>query len=182
MGCGRNTVPLTSETETTSNTDSTTVRDNTERIDSSYVERLIKKLMPGSQVGVSLTPGQYDSLVRALKSLPPGVNTIYKIDPTLQTKLSLALDSLGNLQIFCQTLDRYYFEKDVQSKKEIYRLTQELTKVNNELKESKSEVRIQKPGILENIKGFFKTISGIITIAGILLVLGFITGLLKRKT
>jgi len=161
--------------DTTHTRDSITTTDNTLQVDSSYVERMIKKLMPGSAVGFTLSPGEYDSLVRALKSLPPELRTIYKIDPTLQTKFTIMLDSLGNLKLMCQTLDRYYFEKDVASKKTIHRLTQELTTVKEQL--NKKEVRQVKPNVWDNIKGWLKAI----LVIAVLLLAVFFTGLLKRK-
>lgn len=95
--------------------------------------------IPGSEVKETLPPNFYDSLVHALKARPPDQRVIYRTDPGMQTKLSFFLDSLGQLQARCETLERQYSD----TLQHVYRLIKEM--------HAKETETVKQPGFFKRI-------------------------------
>ncbi len=148
-GCGS--TQLVSSTST-SDSDSTVVKIESKKDSSSFKETVEAKVIPGTSVDASLTPGKLDSLIKSLKGLPTSVTrTIYLTDPKMQTRISLLIDSLGNAILRCSDQDEVY-----------YQVTRELTRIieakEAEIKRIKSEsVKVSESKEVIQ-KGFFATI------------------------
>ncbi len=96
------------------------VQHTIEHTDSVIVtEKLVTVPVPGSEVKTTLSKSQLDSLTLALKSMPANNRTVYLTDPTLKTRLSFAIDSLGKLIIRCQSIEHLYMAKLEQKDKYI---------------------------------------------------------------
>lgn len=179
-GCGRKTVP-TSVTQTqTEKKDSTSVKNTTQRVDSSYVETVTEKKIAGSQVDLQLTKSQFDSLVLALKAMPPGLREVYRTDPKLQSTIKIMMDSIGHLHFMCTTAERTYWEKSTRLQRLVESLTTELTKKNYELTQAKETIKEKRRTIFDDIKGFFRTSAGIIVIVIILVCIATVIGLVNK--
>ena len=74
-------------------------------------ERLVPIKVEGSSVTAHLSDAQLDSLRTALQAFPRINRTVYMTDPKLQTRLGFALDSIGNLVVRCETLEKMYWQK-----------------------------------------------------------------------
>jgi len=179
-GCGRKSVPVSSNTETTIKRDST-VDSRQSTVDSIvYIEKYIEKILPSATVGITLTKSQLDSLTLALGNLPG--KTAYYTDPKLRAQLQLVMDSLGNIQFKCTALEREYFERYVKEKHYSETLINELTKVNTENKKLVTEIVELKKSPWDKIKAglnniILKICLGIIAIGLIVAVADWI----KRK-
>lgn len=149
-GCGRKSIPVSSNTETTTKRDST-VSSRQSTVDSvKYIERVIEKILPSATVGITLTKSQLDSLTFALGNLPG--KTAYYTDPKLRAQLQLVMDSLGRIQFNCKSLEQTYFEKYVKEAHYRETLINELTKVNMENQKLVSEIRELQKTPWEKIK------------------------------
>lgn len=104
--------------------------------------------IPGSEVVQELPPSFYDSISKLLAGRPPDQRVIYRTDPTLQTRLSFFLDSLGNLQAKCETLEKQY-EDSIAS---ILRI----------IKEIDHRTIVKEPGFFEKMKDFINTFALVI--------------------
>lgn len=88
------------------------VQHTIEKTDSVIVrEKIVPVTVPHSEVTATLSKQQMDSLTLALKSMPANHRTIYMTDPTLKTRLSFTLDSLGKVMIRCESLEAMYIAK-----------------------------------------------------------------------
>jgi len=113
--------------------------------------------IPPSEVVQDLPVNFYDSVQSLLAQRPPDQRVIYQTDPTMQTRLSFFLDSLGRLQARCETLEKQY-EDSIQS---ILRIVKEI-----DHRTVREEV---KPGFFEKAKIFINSFAWIIVIAGMAL-------------
>ena len=180
MGCGRKAVPVASTTTTTERADSSHVATTNVRSDSSYVETVTEKKLAGSQVGVSLTKNQFDSMVNALKSMPVGLREIVKSDFTLQSTISILMDKYDSLHIFCTTAERTYWEKNISQQKLIESLTTELTKKNFELREAKEVIKEKQRTWWDDVKGFFKTTKSLLVIVALIVIVATVVGFINK--
>lgn len=103
-------------------------------------ERLVPITVPASSTETHLSAAQLDSLRLALQSMPQVHRTVYLTDPKLQTRLSFALDSIGNLVVRCETLEKMYWEK-----------LKEKDRIIN-IKEL--EIRKQQKSFIQKVEGF----------------------------
>lgn len=149
-GCGRKSIPVSSNTETTTKKDSTTsvTKNTTEKI--IIRDSLVIKTLPSATVGITLTKSQLDSLTFALGNLPG--KTAYYTDPKLRAQLQLVMDSLGRIQFNCKSLEQTYFEKYVKEAHYRETLINELTKVNLENQKLVTEIRELQKTPWEKIK------------------------------
>lgn len=180
VGCGPKTVPVSVEEKTTEKSDSTSVKNTNVRSDSSYVETVTEKKLPGSEAGITLSKSQFDSLVNGLKALPPGLRTVYRTDPTLQSTIKIMMDSIGQLHFLCTTAERTYWEKTISQQKLIESLTTELFKSNNERNHLREEIKEYKRTWWDDVKGFFRTTGGILVIGLVLAIVATAIGLYKK--
>lgn len=121
------------------------VQHTIEKTDSVIIkETLVPVKVPGSAVSTSLSKAQLDSLTRALRSMPANNRTVYLNDPTLKTRLSFALDSLGKLMIKCESIEQMYMAKLIE--KDRYINVKEL------------EIREQQKSFGQKLSNYFDTI------------------------
>lgn len=179
-GCSRKAVPVSVTEIQTERHDSTSVKNTTQHIDSSYVETVTEKKISGSHADLQLTKGQFDSLVIALKAMPPGLREVYRTDPTMQSTLKIMMDSIGHLHFICTTAERTYWEKSIRQQRLIESLTTELTKKNYELTKANETIKEKKRTIFDDIKGFFRTSAGIIVIVIVLVCIATVVGLVNK--
>lgn len=143
------------------------VQHTIERKDSTVIrEKLVPVTVPGSEVKTTLSKSQLDSLTLALRSMPANNRTIYYNDPTLKTRLSFALDSLGKLIIRCESIEQMYMAK--LQEKDRYIHVKDL------------EIRELQKTFGERLKTYFNTILYTL-IAAIILIVG-LNILLKIKS
>ena len=180
-GCGPRTVPVSTTTTKTEKHDSTLTKKSEIRKDSTYVETVTEKILPGSSVGITLTKAQVDSLIRSLQAMPSSVTrTIYKQDPTMRTTLKITLDSLGQLHFDCLTASKTYLEKLITATRSISDLETELVKVKNENSLLTKEIRLQKKSIWEAIKEKLGFALWVVVFAACVCAYGFILELKKK--
>lgn len=149
-GCGS--TQSVSSTSTTSETDSIVVKSESRKDSSSSKTTIEPKIIPGSSVDVSVTPGKLDSLIKGLKGLPTSVNrTIYLTDPKLQTRMTLLIDSLGNAILRCSDRDEMYYQVTRELTRLIETQKQEIERLSKKETDSKLE-------IIEKKKSFFQEI------------------------
>lgn len=130
-GCGRKLTSVTSTTHTETLKDSTVVSRQSTVDSSRYVETANEKTLPKVTVQQTFTRAQFDSLINALYAMPNnGTKERIIQDPTLRAQLAIVLDSLGNIQLRCTSLEKQYFEKSVSDFRYRESLTTELTNVN----------------------------------------------------
>jgi hypothetical protein len=155
-GCGRKLTPVSTITKTEIKKDSTNVTNTTTRTDSSYVEKLIRKILHGTTAGISTDTKHLDSLVSVLRAMPKGVDTVYLTDPKRDVALRAYYDKLtGKLVLQCQSRDREYFEKEIRYQKQISELTNQLITKNTETKTETEKIVEPKKTIWEGLKEFF---------------------------
>lgn len=144
-GCSRKTAPVSSHTETISDTDST-YSFTADHVDSVYYkETLEEKTLPGAVVGITLEKKQLDSLINALGNLPSAVTrTVHYTDPNTRAILSIMLDSLQRIRIDCEATEHKYYQTTIQQSRTIKELTRELKLVKEENTKLRSEVLIEK--------------------------------------
>lgn len=180
MGCGRKAVPVASTTTITQKADSSHVATTNVRTDSSYVETVIEKKLAGSQAGISLTKNQLDSLILSMRAMPQGLREVYRTDPTLQTTIKIMMDSIGRLHFICTTAERTYWEKTISQQKLIESLTTELTKKNHLLNEATEIIKENQRTWWDDVKGFFKTIRGLLVIIALIVIVATVVGVLNK--
>lgn len=169
-GCGRKFSPVSSITKTEVKKDSTHITNKELHTDSSYVEKLILKILHGSTAGISTNTHQLDSLVSVLRAMPSGVDTLYLTDPKRDVALRAYYDKLtGNLVLQCQSRDRQYFEKETHYQKQIASLTNELITKNTQTK-TDTTVTVEKQktfwqAIQEMLKYVLWILLAVVTIA-----------------
>lgn len=179
-GCSRKAVPVSHTETTVAQSDSTSVKHTTQHNDSSYVETVEEKKLPASKADLQLTKSQFDSLVIALKSLPPGLREVYRTDPTMQSTIKIMMDSIGRLHFICTTAERTYWEKTIRQQRLIESLTTELTKKNYELTKATEVIKQKQRTMWDDIKGFFRTSAGILVIVIILVFIATVVGLINK--
>lgn len=111
--------------------------------------------IPGSQVIQELPANFYDSISQVLQQRPPDQRVIYQTDPTLQTRLSFFLDSLGRLQARCESLERQYEGQQ----KNILRIVKEI--------DQKLVTEEKKPGLFAQVKTTMNNMVWLIVIIGV---------------
>jgi hypothetical protein len=127
-----------------------------EKTDSVIIrEKMVPVNIPATEVTSTLSKSQLDSLTLALRSMPANNKTIYLNDPTLRTRLSFALDSLGKLIIRCESIEQLYMAK--------------LQEKDHYLKIKDLEIREVQKTFGEKIKNYFNTILWTIIIALVLI-------------
>lgn len=155
-GCGRKFTPVSTITKTETKKDSSNVTNTNTRTDSSYVEKLIRKILHGTTVGISTDTKHLDSLVRVLRAMPKGVDTVYLTDPKRDVALRAYYDKLtGKLVLQCQSRDREYFEKEIHYRKTIEALTNQLITRNTETKTDTEKTVEPKKNLWDGLKDFF---------------------------
>jgi hypothetical protein len=155
-GCGRKFTPVSTITKTETKKDSTNVTTKTTSTDSSYVEKLIRKILHGTTAGISTSTSHLDSLVSVLRAMPKGADTVYLTDPKRDVALRAYYDKLtGKLVLQCQSRDREYFEKVTSYEKRISELTNQLITRNTETKTDTEKVVEPKKNIWDGLKEFF---------------------------
>jgi hypothetical protein len=169
-GCGRKFTPVSTITKTETKKDSTNVTTKTTSTDSSYVEKLIRKILHGTTAGISTSTSHLDSLVSVLRAMPKGADTVYLTDPKRDVALRAYYDKLtGKLVLQCQSRDREYFEKETHYRKTIEALTNQLITKNLETKtDTKTEIQKQKTfwqGIEETLKYVLWLVIAVVVIA-----------------
>lgn len=139
-GCGRKFVPVSLNTDTKQiKTDSTA----STKKDSSNVffkETVDEKKLPEASVGLTLTRAGLDSLLNSLKGMPSVTRTIVLPDKGLRAQLSILMDSLGNIQLKCTSLEKIYWEKNTTQAIYIEKLVTELAKANHQISSLKETV------------------------------------------
>ena len=143
---------LVSSTVQTHKKDSTTTITKTVKDSVGYVEKEIQKTLPASSIENTYTKAQFDSLLAGLRQMPQGSRTIIHTDPKMQTTLSIILDSLGKVHFKCTTLERTYYERDIEKTHYIQSLTAELTKVNEKNSLLTEQVKQYKKGFWEKVQ------------------------------
>ena len=169
-GCGRKLAPVSTVTKTEIKKDSSNVTNTNTRTDSSYVEKLIRKILHGTTAGIFTDTKHLDSLVSVLRAMPKGVDTVYLTDTQRDVALRAYYDKLtGKLVLQCQSRDREYFEKVTSYEKRISELTNQLITKNTETKtETKTELQKQKTfweGIQETLKYVLYLVIAVVVIA-----------------
>jgi len=155
-GCGRKFTPVSTITKTETKKDSTNVTTKTTSTDSSYVEKLIRKILHGTTAGISTSTSHLDSLVSVLRAMPKGADTVYLTDPKRDVALRAYYDKLtGKLVLQCQNRDREYFEKVTSYEKRITELTNQLITRNTDTKTDTEKVVEPKKNIWDGLKEFF---------------------------
>jgi len=155
-GCGRKFTPVSTITKTETKKDSTNVKTKTTSTDSSYVEKLIRKILHGTTAGISTSTSHLDSLVSVLRAMPKGADTVYLTDPKRDVALRAYYDKLtGKLVLQCQSRDREYFEKVTSYEKRITELTNQLITRNTDTKTDTEKVVEPKKNIWDGLKEFF---------------------------
>jgi hypothetical protein len=155
-GCGRKFTPVSTITKTETKKDSTNVTTKTTSTDSSYVEKLIRKILHGTTAGISTSTSHLDSLVSVLRAMPKGADTVYLTDPKRDVALRAYYDKLtGKLVLQCQSRDKEYFEKETHYRKTIEALTNQLITKNTESKTDTEKVVAPKKNIWDGLKEFF---------------------------
>jgi len=155
-GCGRKFTPVSTITKTETKKDSTNVTTKTTSTDSSYVEKLIRKILHGTTAGISTSTSHLDSLVSVLRAMPKGADTVYLTDPKRDVALRAYYDKLtGKLVLQCQSRDREYFEKVTSYEKRITELTNQLITRNTDTKTDTEKVVEPKKNIWDGLKEFF---------------------------
>jgi len=161
-GCGRKFTPVSTITKTETKKDSTNVTTKTTSTDSSYVEKLIRKILHGTTAGISTSTSHLDSLVSVLRAMPKGADTVYLTDPKRDVALRAYYDKLtGKLVLQCQSRDREYFEKVTSYEKRISELTNQLITKNTDTKTDTEKVVAPKNNIWDGLKEFFSYIGWI---------------------
>ena len=157
-GCGRKFTPVSTITKTETKKDSTNVTTKTTSTDSSYVEKLIRKILHGTTAGISTDTKHLDSLVSVLRAMPKGfgADTVYLTDPKRDVALRAYYDKLtGKLVLQCQSKDKEYFEKVTSYEKRIIELTNQLITKNTDTKTDTEKVVEPKKNIWDGLKEFF---------------------------
>jgi hypothetical protein len=155
-GCGRKFTPVSTITKTETKKDSTNVTTKTTSTDSSYVEKLIRKILHGTTAGISTSTSHLDSLVSVLRAMPKGADTVYLTDPKRDVALRAYYDKLtGKLVLQCQSRDREYFEKETHYRKTIEALTNQLITKNLETKTDTEKIVAPKKNIWDGLKDLF---------------------------
>jgi hypothetical protein len=164
-GCGRKLTPVSTIANTTIEKDSSTQKTKTERHDSSYVERYIKKTLHGSTAEIATTIRKLDSLARVLHAMPSGIDTVYLTDPKKDNALRAYFNKLtGQLVLQCQSRDQIYFEKETGYKKTISLLTNELITYRTKKETTTSTVVVEEKNFWQQLKSAAKDFMWIILI------------------
>lgn len=174
-GCSRKVAPVSStkEIHTEKTASDSLVTSKTDSF--SHIETVTEKTLPASTVGLSLSRAQLDSLVNALQAMPSVSRTIVMPDKVGRAQLKILMDSIGNVQFLCTSLEKTYFEKNVQQTHLIESLTVQLTKVNEQLSIKEKEIVELKKGFFARVgdwaQNFALNICLIIIILGIVVIL-----------
>ncbi len=134
------------------------VQHTIEKTDSVIVrEKVVPINLPHTEVHTTLSKSQMDSLTLALKSMPGNNKTIYITDPTLRTRLSFKLDSLGKILIRCESLEALYIAKLYEKDRYIH------------LKDL--EIREVQKTFAQKVSNYFNTILWTVVIAFIIILI-----------
>ena len=166
-GCGRKLTPVSITTKTETKADSSNIKTININSDSSYVERLIKKILTGSTAATNITPQKWDSLVSVIRSMPLGFKEIYLSDPKKDVYLKLLVDKNNELILECHSRDKEYFERETETKKHIAILT-------NQLIERNKTTLIDTREVVKEEKGFWNRLKSTFADIYMLLAFGFI--------
>jgi len=185
-GCGRKFTPVSTITKTETKKDSTNVTTKTTSTDSSYVEKLIRKILHGTTAGISTDTKHLDSLVSVLRAMPKGADTVYLTDPKRDVALRAYYDKLtGKLVLQCQSRDREYFEKETHYRKTIEALTNQLITKNLETKTDTEKIVEPKKSIWDGLKDLFSYIGWIAIFVIVIVSIGVFDKVInwfKKKT
>lgn len=173
-GCGRKLAPVSSTTVKTSERDTTTRTTTTTDTTERYIEKWVRKILHGSTAVTNTTIPQMDSLVRALRAMPKGKDTVYLTDPTQAVALKAYLNRLGQLQLACQSKDQEYFERHVTDQRIIRHLRDSIAQISSKQTSSTNTVVEEKKSIWQGLKESLNWLLWVLVFAVAIAIIGLL--------